>query len=216
MSKLSKALKKVTKSVQKFAGSKLGSVATGRFIVERKIQKRDLSSGKLIDFFGSPATAGTKQQTTARVGAIIYGGWMAGSAIAAKGAATGIAGTSAGSAAGSVAAGTGAAGGFWSGAGGTALKTATAGLLLSGLRKIGLAPPAPGEDTPSQSLNLYDPYAGTGPYGGGLFGEGTGPAISPSGEETLGAGIGNVLTSPWALIGLGLALIVFMFAILRR
>lgn len=215
MSKFSKAIRKVTKTVRKFAGSKLGSVATGRFIVERKIQKRDLSSAKLIDFFGSPATAGTKQQTTARTAAIVYGGYMAGAAIAAKGAASGVAGT-AGGTAGSITAGTGAAGGFWSGIGGTAVKTATAGLLLSGLRKIGLVPPATGENIPGQALNLYDPYAGTGPYGGGVFDTGIGSAISPSGEETLGESIGNVLTSPLAWIGLGLAVVVFMFAILRR
>lgn len=62
---------RITGAVKKLAGTKIGSVLTGRAVVERKIARQNEDS-KWIDFIGSPATAGTKQQTTARTAAIVY------------------------------------------------------------------------------------------------------------------------------------------------
>lgn len=80
--------------IKAVAGSKLGSVVTGRAVLQGGIKEQDMESARTFDVFGSPATAGTKMQTTARAAAIIYGaaaaaGALSGSGIFGSGTATG-------------------------------------------------------------------------------------------------------------------------------
>ena len=59
--------------LKKFAGTKEGSLMSGRAILQGGPKEQNMESARTIDVFGSPATAGTKMQTTARLGAILYG-----------------------------------------------------------------------------------------------------------------------------------------------
>jgi hypothetical protein len=59
--------------LKKFAGTKLGSVMSGRAILQGGPKAQDMEGARTLDVFGSPATAGGKQQTTARLGAALYG-----------------------------------------------------------------------------------------------------------------------------------------------
>ncbi len=59
--------------LKKFAGTKLGSVMSGRAILQGGPKNQDMEGARTLDVFGSPATAGTKQQTTARVAAALFG-----------------------------------------------------------------------------------------------------------------------------------------------
>lgn len=54
------------------AGSKFGSLLSGRAILQGGPQEQNMESARTFDVFGSPATAGTNQQTTARAGALAY------------------------------------------------------------------------------------------------------------------------------------------------
>lgn len=60
------------------AGPKMGSMLSGRAILQGGPKEQNMESARTFDVFGSPATAGTKQQSTARLGALLYGAWMAG------------------------------------------------------------------------------------------------------------------------------------------
>jgi hypothetical protein len=102
------------------AASKGGSIMSGRMFQEGKIEERPdnghTGEMRTLDVFGSPATAGTGAQSTARVGAIIYGLGALGMAAMGGGAAGG-GGGAAGSGAGAGGAGLSApAGGTTSGA----------------------------------------------------------------------------------------------------
>lgn len=55
------------------AGSKFGSLMSGRAILQGGAKEQNMENARTFDVFGSPATAGGKQQTTARLGAILYG-----------------------------------------------------------------------------------------------------------------------------------------------
>lgn len=59
--------------LKKFGGTKLGSLMSGRAILQGGPKEQNMEGARTIDVFGSPATAGGKQQTTARLGAILYG-----------------------------------------------------------------------------------------------------------------------------------------------
>jgi hypothetical protein len=72
----------VTNSLTSLAGSKVGSVLSGRAVLQGGVKEQDMSSAGILDVFGSPATAGTKQQGAARAAAIAYGGYMAAGALA--------------------------------------------------------------------------------------------------------------------------------------
>lgn len=100
--------------IKRASASKAGSLLGGRAIVERRVRQQDEGKTHTIDVFGSVATSGTKQQTTARTGAIIYGAYMGAAAL---GAGSGAAGAQAGGAAAEAggAAGTVTAGGASSG-----------------------------------------------------------------------------------------------------
>lgn len=56
-----------------FAGSKAGSVFSGRALLQGGPKEQDMESARTFDVFGSPATAGTNMQTPARAGALAYG-----------------------------------------------------------------------------------------------------------------------------------------------
>lgn len=64
-------------ALKQVAGSALGSVLTGRALVQGKIQAQDMESARTLDVLGSPATAGTKLQDAARAGAVAFGAYQA-------------------------------------------------------------------------------------------------------------------------------------------
>ena len=78
------------------AASKGGSILSGRAIMEGKAEARpdnhNTSRMRTIDVFGSPATAGTGAQSTARAAAAIYAAWAAAAAMGAGAAGSGTAG----------------------------------------------------------------------------------------------------------------------------
>lgn len=67
------------------AGSKGGSVMSGRAIYQGGAKEQDMETARTFDVFGSPVTAGTKQQTTARTVAALYGLAMGGMALMGSG-----------------------------------------------------------------------------------------------------------------------------------
>jgi hypothetical protein len=71
----------ITNSLTGLAGSELGSVLTGRALLQGGVQEQDMSSAGILDVFGSPATAGTEYQDEAQLAAQLYGGYMAGGAL---------------------------------------------------------------------------------------------------------------------------------------
>lgn len=75
--------------IKEFAGTKLGSLHSGRAILQGGPKEQNMETGRTFDVFGSPATAGTKQQTTARTLAALYGLFMGGAALAGGGGAGG-------------------------------------------------------------------------------------------------------------------------------
>lgn len=125
--------------LKKFAGSKTGSLFSGRAILQGGPKEQDMETARTFDVFGSPATAGTKQQSTARLAAILYGAFMGLGALGA-GAAGSSTGTAAGEA-GATGATAGGAGGL-GGLGGTG-SGAPAGGALGGGTSGGMAS-APG------------------------------------------------------------------------
>lgn len=206
MSAFSKFRRKFTKSAFKLAGSKLGSVLTGRFIVERKIQKRDLQAGggKLIDLFGSPATAGTKQQTTARVGAVVFGGVVAAGAVAGG---TAVSGGAAGGVASGVAA-TSATG--WASTIASIGKYSALGLALS--RQFGIGPGAPqyGPETiPSENF-LPNGLPGAIYPGYSERGFGVDSFLPPPSESGAAGFFGTSTIAPFIMVGVILLLGIFI------
>ena len=79
-------------------GSRTGSVLSGRAILQGGPKQQNMETARTFDVFGSPATAGGKQQTTARSLAALYGLLMGGAALAGGGGA-GFGGTTSASAA---------------------------------------------------------------------------------------------------------------------
>jgi hypothetical protein len=75
--------------LKKFAGTKMGSMMSGRAILQGGPKEQNMESARTFDVLGSPATAGTNQQTSARVGAALYGAAMAAGAAGAGGAGSG-------------------------------------------------------------------------------------------------------------------------------
>jgi hypothetical protein len=72
--------------LKKFAGTKMGSMMSGRAILQGGPKEQDMESARTFDLFGSPATAGGKQQTSARSLAALYGLFAGGAALAGGGA----------------------------------------------------------------------------------------------------------------------------------
>jgi hypothetical protein len=72
--------------LKKFAGTKMGSMMSGRAILQGGPKEQDMESARTFDIFGSPATAGGKQQTSARSLAALYGLFAGGAALAGGGA----------------------------------------------------------------------------------------------------------------------------------
>lgn len=59
-----------------------GSILFGGASTKNSLgMNRNTSDGTLIDWFGSPVTAGTKTQDAARLAALIYGAWMGAGAL---------------------------------------------------------------------------------------------------------------------------------------
>ncbi len=71
-------------SLKAFAGSKQGSIFSGRALLQGGAKEQNMETARTFDVFGSPATAGTKQQTTARAAAVVYGAWAAAGAAGAS------------------------------------------------------------------------------------------------------------------------------------
>lgn len=71
------------------AGSKAGSLLSGRAILQGGAKEQDMETARTFDVFGSPATAGGKQQTSARSLAALYGLIMGGAALAGGGSGAG-------------------------------------------------------------------------------------------------------------------------------
>jgi hypothetical protein len=67
--------------LKELAGSKEGSVLSGRALLQGGPKDQDMEGARTFDVFGSPATAGGNQQTTARTGAALYGLFAGGAAM---------------------------------------------------------------------------------------------------------------------------------------
>lgn len=102
------------------AGSKVGSILTGRALLQGGAREQDMGDASALDLFGSPATAGTRYQDAARAGAVAFGlGTLAGAAGAGSATAGGTEAAASTAGAGAVPAGTGGA--AVAGASGTAV-----------------------------------------------------------------------------------------------
>lgn len=210
-------------NIKELAGSKFGSVLSGRFIVQRGIYKQDMETARTFDVFGSPATAGTKQQTTARAAAVIYGAAVAGgAALASSG--SGTAGTAA--AGGGVAGGSGGAvtlagttvpvatgtAATWGGTLASIGKYAALGLTLG--RQFGVLPAGPGSpeyapagDPGANYLpgNLLDSIYQNIPESG------YGPGIAAYGDEESGMFSGASSMLWYAIAGAVLLVLIAVF-----
>ena len=67
--------------IKEAAGTKLGSMLSGRAILQGGPRQQNMESARTFDVFGSPATAGANQQSTARLGAALYGAYMGAGAL---------------------------------------------------------------------------------------------------------------------------------------
>lgn len=108
-----------------YAGSKDGSMLSGRWIQEGGAKKRDMESARTFDVFGSPATAGTGAQPYARAGAAAFGAAAGLGAMGVGAAGSGAVGGSAGGGAGGAMSGGGTGAGVATG-GGVSMGTGTA------------------------------------------------------------------------------------------